>query len=131
MICKSILNINLDTKEVTKDTILIQLKKLNLSQVSVKDLKVFAFENGETDWIIARNLEEAKNYYARIIGFEEMAECNITELKEWNSEVMMLETMEKQYDGTYFKIDNMLNVAIEMYGSGYNGATVIATTCTG
>ncbi|ENK0558948.1 hypothetical protein AB2T19_003800 [Clostridium botulinum] len=99
--------------------------------MGIKYLKVFAFENGETDWIIATNLEEAKNYYARIIGFEEIRECNITELKEWNSEVMMLETTEKQCDGTYFKMDNMLNVAIEMYGSGYNGATVIATTCTG
>lgn len=100
--------------------------------MKIEDLKVFTFKNDEVDYVIAKDLDEAKEYYATdVVGFDEINEFEITEFNNWHDREMYIETDKQQGNGTYLKKEKMLKVAKEMYGSGYNGATIIASTCVG
>ena len=95
--------------------------------VDISKLKVFKFENGEEECIIAKDYKEAYNYYKDMIG-EEIEECNITEIKDWFEIKVKCEAMEKQEDGTYFKMETMAEMANEFYSNSYTGAELISTT---
>ena len=119
--------VSFDIEEISKKA---YGKTLCSKCMEIRELKLFAFENGETDWVIAKDLEEAKEYYATdVVGFEEIEEFTVSEVSNWHDIEMDVETDKQQGKGTYLKKEKALNVAKEMYGSGYNGATVFASTC--
>lgn len=96
---------------------------------NIKGLKVFKFENGEEECVIAKNYEEAYNYYKGMVGEEKMGGYEIEEVKDWYDIKVGCEMENKQEDGTYIKLVSMLEIAEEWYGSGgYTGAYLISTT---
>lgn len=90
-------------------------------------LKVFEFENGEKECVIAKDYQEAYDYYKESVG-EDIEFCNITQIENWFNIRLKCETLDKQEDGTYFKFRNMAEVAQEMYQDGYTGAEIISST---
>lgn len=93
----------------------------------IKKLKVFEFENGEKECVIAQNYDEAYNFYKGLVD-DEIEMFNITEVKDWFDIKVKCEMNEKQEDGTCFKLITMLDIAKEWYRNGYTGAEVISTT---
>ncbi|MBO8161373.1 MAG: hypothetical protein H0Z24_07015 [Thermosipho sp. (in: Bacteria)] len=56
-----------------------------------EDLKCFEFECGETDWVIARNKEEAVNYYKSLVG-NEIEDYEVKEIENWHDLSLRKET---------------------------------------
>lgn len=96
--------------------------------LDVSELKVFEFESGETECVIARNYEEACNFYKNYIDEDSLDWSTITEIKDWKNKIVRCETDEKQEDGTYWENKTMEELAREFYQNGYTGATIISTT---
>ncbi|KGO12194.1 hypothetical protein NZ45_19145 [Clostridium botulinum] len=92
--------------------------------IKVEDLKVFQFENGERDYIVADNLDNAIGFYISIVGEEETKMCEVSEIKDWFN----LGLREEQEDGTY-KNTTFLESAKEVYINGYNNPIYIASSC--
>lgn len=97
--------------------------------VKIEELKVFEFDCGEQEWVIAKNIEEAKQYYSEFIGAEDLDGCDITELENWHEEIIREEVDEKQPDGSYWKDITMLEMAKARYINGYDEPEILATTC--
>ena len=100
---------------------------IKLTTVKIEDLKVFEFDCGESDWVIARSEKEATDYYATII--DDIEEYDITEIDDWHNHKIRAEEDKKQPDGTYWKTQTMLEIAKEIYVNGYTGPEIIASTC--
>lgn len=94
----------------------------------IEVLRVFEFESGESEWVIATTKSEAKEYYASVLGGE-IDEYEITELEDWHNVTVKNEVDELQPDGTYLKDQTMLEIAKEIYSKGYDEPTIIASTC--
>lgn len=97
--------------------------------MKIEELKVFEFDCGEREWVIARDMEEAKQYYSKIIGTEDLCGCDITELKNWHKAIVRYEVDEKQPDGSYWEDITMLDMAKGRYANGYDEPEILATTC--
>lgn len=94
----------------------------------VTTLKVFEFENGEKECVIAKDYQEAYDFYKNYLDDEELEDFKITEVKDWLNIQLRCEVTEKQADGTYIKLRTMKEIAEEWYNNGYTGADVISTT---
>jgi hypothetical protein len=90
-------------------------------------LKVFKFENGEEECVIAQDYQEAYAYYKDIVD-EDIEDFNITQIKDWFNIKVKCEVHEKQEDGTYFKMRTMADIANEIYRNKYTGPEIISTT---
>lgn len=114
---------------ITEDLILADMEKRSQElKTKIEDLKVYEFESGgESDWVIAMNQEDARNYYATVI--DDIEEYDITELENWHEHVVRVETDEMQSDGTYWQDQTMLQLAKENYINGYDQPEIIASTC--
>jgi hypothetical protein len=96
----------------------------------IESLKVFEFDNGETDCVIAEDELSARDWYLRNIA-DDLEEYTITEIKDWHKEIVYLEEKELQADGNYRDCQTMLEVAREIYKKGYTEPTIISTSCIG
>lgn len=96
--------------------------------INITELKVFQFESGAKECVIARSYDEAYNYYKEMIGEEYIKEFNIEELENWYDNKVWCEEKEIQEDGTYLKARTMVDIAKELYMSGYTGAEIVSST---
>lgn len=92
--------------------------------IKTEDLKVFEFDNGEKDFIVADNLDNAIGFYVGIVGENEVKECEITEIKDWHN----IGVKEEQDEGS-FKETTFLESAKEVYINGYTNPIYIASSC--
>lgn len=92
--------------------------------IKTEDLKAFEFDNGEQDFIIADNINNAIGFYIGIVGEEQVKECEITEIKDWHN----IGVREEQDDGS-FKETTFLKSTKEVYVNGYSNPIYIASTC--
>lgn len=99
---------------------------LAAQDIKIENLKLFQFENGEKDYIIADNLDNAISFYISMVGEEETKLCEVTEIKEWFN--LMLK--EEQDNGT-FKNSTFLDSVKETCINGYSNPFYIASTCAG
>lgn len=97
--------------------------------MKIENLKVFEFDGGEKDWIIARNKREAIQYYTNMVGEDEMGDYEISSLNNWHQSKVRYETDEKQSDGSYWGDVTMLDMAKERYANGYDEPEILVTTC--
>lgn len=96
--------------------------------VDISKLKVFKFESGETEHVIAKDYQEAYKYYSDMME-EDLEDYYITEVIDWYYEKVRCEMNEEQEDGTYWKMRTMAEIAEDLYWNGYDSPEVICTTC--
>jgi hypothetical protein len=94
----------------------------------ISKLKVFEFESGETDCVIAKDYQEACNYYKNYLGEDDLNWFNISEVDNWQEKIIRCEASEKQRYGTYWENRTMADITKELYSNGYTGAEIISTT---
>lgn len=94
--------------------------------IEVEDLKLFTFENGEIDYIIADNLDNAIGFYIGMVGEEETKECEIIEIKDWHNLRSREEDNNELFENTTF-----LQSIKKQCFNGYSNPIYIASTHTG
>lgn len=92
--------------------------------IKVEDLKLFEFENGEKDYIIADNLDSAIGFYINMVGEEEAKLCEVTEIKKWFNLAL-----KKEQDNGTFENTTFLKSVKEECINGYKNPIYIASTC--
>lgn len=113
-----------ELKDTAKERALSEGYILAIQGIKTEDLKVFVFDNGERDFIVADNIDNAIGFYIGVVGEDQVKECEITEIKDWHN----IGVREEQDDGS-FKESTFLESAKEVYVNGYTNPIYIASSC--
>lgn len=113
-----------ELKDTAKERALSEGYILAAQGIKTEDLKVFVFDNGERDFIVADNIDNAIGFYIGVVGEDQVKECEITEIKDWHN----IGVREEQDDGS-FKESTFLESAKEVYVNGYTNPIYIASSC--
>jgi hypothetical protein len=113
-----------ELKDTAKERALSEGYILATQGIKTEDLKVFVFDNGERDFIVADNIDNAIGFYIGVVGEDQVKECEITEIKDWHN----IGVREEQDDGS-FKESTFLESAKEVYVNGYTNPIYIASSC--
>lgn len=92
--------------------------------IKIEDLKLFEFEDGEKDYILADNMDNAIGFYVGMVGREQAKECEVTEIIDWHNMKMKYED-----ENENMKESTMLEVAKNDYTNWYSNPIYIASTC--
>ena len=99
-------------------------------------MKIYEFDwGGDTDWIFAPTLKEAKKFYLQLTGIDDFDDCEISDVqkKKWGSEFIVdLDEYEPDDDEEYDKDEYCDGYKIiesfAEYAERNTGTDIIAST---
>lgn len=113
-------------KTTAKERALNEAHDLAINPLKLEDLKLFAFDDDETTYVIADNMDNAIGFCILEIGEDAAKDCIVTEIDDWHQRKLCTYTDEN--DSSKDKHTTFLDIVKEYYSDGYLNPFIIGAT---